>query len=291
MTTFSPTEAAFEGVRIGRERPRALLLWALWFFLFPLFLSVIAAVLLGGRYRELLDAAQLSHTDAAEFDKLLGKLWLFVAVAYPLWLVFQSAFTAAVYRCVLNAQHEERRLYLTLGRDEMRLFVLNLINGAIIAGFIFVGLFVVLVAGVGAGEVAGALGTVAMVGLLGAAIYVGVRLSLAGPATCAEGRLVVFESWAMTHGHFWRLFGAYVLALFIAAIVFVGMLVGFVVILGVLLGVSHLRMADINEFPPKPKALLIWPIAQIGASLVIVCFKMIVVAPAAEAYREIAAST
>ena len=52
--------------------------------------------------------------------------------------------------------------------------------------------------------------------LVGAAIYVGVRLSLAGPATCAEGRLVVFESWTMTHGHFWRLLGAYVLAIFLA---------------------------------------------------------------------------
>jgi hypothetical protein len=290
VTTFSPTEAALVGVRLSRERPRAVFLWALWFCLFPIFLSLIAALLLGGKSRELLEAARLSPNDPAEFDKLLGKLWLYVAVAYPLWLVFQSAFTAAVYRCVLAAAHEEKRLYLTLGRDEMRLFALNLINGAIIAGFLFVAFFIVLIAGVGAAEVAGALGTIAFVALVGAAIYVGVRLSLAGPATCAQGRLVVFESWSMTQGHFWRLLGAYLLAMFLAVIVFLALLVGFVVILGVMLGLTHLRMADINEFPPKPKALLIWPIAQIGASLVIVCFKMIVVAPAAEAYREIAAS-
>ena len=63
-------------------------------------------------------------------------------------------------------------------------------------------------------------------GVLGVAVFVVVRLSLAPVATFAERRLVVFESWSLTRGHFWQLFAAYALA--VACIVTIWVLVVFV---------------------------------------------------------------
>ena len=112
------------------------------------------------------------------------------------------------------------------------------------------GLFTVLVAGVGAGPVASFLGMVAKVALLCIGIVVWVRLSLAAPATCAQGRLIVLQSWSMTKGQFWRLLGSYVLAFAIGAVVFVVSLVSMIVVFGISAG----DPADFFRRPKRPYA-------------------------------------
>jgi hypothetical protein len=286
MSTFSPTDAALEGVRLGRERPRAILIWAASSFAFTLFLSMVADVTLGSQAQALLSEARQSTADPAEFDDLVSRLWPFIVVGFPLWMGFQAMLTAALYRLVLDPEH--RKFGLKLGGDELRLLALGMIQTLIGLAISFVGLFTGLVAGVGAGPVAAFLGMIAKVALLCIGLVVWVRLSLAAPATCAQGRLIVLQSWSMTKGQFWRLLGSYTLAFAIGAVVFVVSLVSMIVVFGILLAVLRISSAGLSAHTPA--VWIVGVLAQAAFCLAIICFRVITVAPAAEAYRELVAS-
>lgn len=112
------------------------------------------------------------------------------------------------------------------GRPELRLlgvgallaFVLLL---AALLAFFFV-MIVVASSGLGAvtsgatpEQVAAAVGpggqaAIVLVGLLFvmALAYFSIRISLASPATVANKQVMVFRSWGITHGQFWRILGA-----------------------------------------------------------------------------------
>jgi hypothetical protein len=81
-----------------------------------------------------------------------------------------------------------------------------------------------LVAALGPGR-ASALLVFVLAALLGA-LYIGVRLSLAAPATVSEQHVLLLETWRLTKGSFWRMLAAYLLvyAPTIAAGVAVGLL-------------------------------------------------------------------
>jgi len=61
MTTFSPVEAALEGLRTTRHRPRLVLTWAACYFAMLAMLGAFMALVLGGEVRQ--DIALLAHTD------------------------------------------------------------------------------------------------------------------------------------------------------------------------------------------------------------------------------------
>ena len=287
MSTFSPTEAALEGVRISRERPRALLIWAACSLAFTLLLSVVADLTLGANAKALLQEAQQSSADSEDFDRLMKQIWPFVAVGYPLWLAFQAMLSAALYRAVLSPS--DSRIGLRLGRDEARLLALGLIKTAIVAALLFVAVFSILVAGIGAGGVAGFLGMLAKLALIWVGILAWIRLSLAGPATCARDRLVVFDSWTMTKGQFWRLLGGYLMAFAIGVVVLVASLLILLVIFGVLLSTMGVTPANLATAGGSPLVLILSFVAQALISLVFIGFRVITVSPAAEAYRELVA--
>jgi len=132
-------------------------------------------------------------------------------------------FTAAAFRIVLRPQ-DSRYAYLRIGADELRLVVLALIYFVITV----VGISLITVVAALLGEAAAAVGGAAgalleiavLLASLGFLIFATVRLSLAGPMTFAEGRLRVFESWRLTRGNFWRLLGAYALAVILIVVIF-----------------------------------------------------------------------
>ena len=213
MTAFSATDAAFEGFRLTRERPKVVVGWAVLCF----FVSVCSAIYLntvGQEASALLEAgANEQAPDPAAFAEMMSVLFPMMIVG----LLLQCVMAAAVYRVILRP--EERGLaYLKLGMDEVRLALLTFVYVILSAFALFgavlaAGLIAALVMMV-AGQATGALiGVVIEFFILGILFYAAVRLSLAPAITFAERRLSIFDSWKLTHGQFWRLTGAYFLAI------------------------------------------------------------------------------
>jgi hypothetical protein len=125
----------------------------------------------------------------------------------------------ATQRAILRPA-ERGFFFLRLGGDELRLIGLGLVLAVCfnVAFFIAMLLMIIPVAIVGAasGSPAATI-TLAMLEflvLMGAIVYIEVRLSLAFPLTFLRRSFVVGEAWQLTRGRFWTLFGAYfVLAL------------------------------------------------------------------------------
>jgi hypothetical protein len=156
---------------------------------------------------------------ASDASALLG--W-----APLLAIPFSMAVTGALNRSLVLGASRGWVLGLKFGMDEVRVLVVTI-----------VGCFMALLPYVGMVLVSGALlwGAVAMQGAAAMAVslmplvliptyigalclmtWVGVRLSLAAPASVGEGRFVIFESWKMTKGRFWTLFVGYLLFFVIA---------------------------------------------------------------------------
>lgn len=290
MATFSPTDAAFEGFRITRDKPAALAIWAIA----SLAAGVVMALAMIAFFGPVLMELQDPPDDPERAMELTRQLAPFYALMAPLGLVIMSVWAAAVYRVVLRPQ--DRGLgYMKLGGDELRLALLAVIYVLLAMGFFFA---VVLVVGVLAGvaaAVAGPFGAVVGV-LLGLAVFplfvwVSVRLSLAGPMTFAERRLRVFASWRLTKGHFWPLLGAYALSLVMMFLIAALGLVLYAVIAVVLTGGNFAAAGRVFEPDMSSIAAYFTPSLLVymvfGSFLGAVQYALIY-APGAVAYRDLA---
>jgi hypothetical protein len=253
MATFLPQDAAFEGFRLTREHPRAVLIWAA----FNLALSVLLAVLIismgGERLMALEAAAAQNDADPALALETLRQLIPLYAVLLPIGLIAPAVMTAAVYRVVLG-DPAGRTSYLRLGADEFRLVLLFLIyvllTMAMVFGLALVGGIVTTLAVLAVGGPTGGL-IGAGVGLFvfGLLIYVAVRLSLGPVISFHEHRLAVFASWKMTRGLFWKLLGTYVLA--VATVIVVMLLATIILAAVVAIGTGGDLEATGRMFSPN----------------------------------------
>lgn len=217
---FSASDAAFEGFRLVRRNPLALVAWALVYAV----LSLAALVAVSGvvdpliQWSEAAEALESSNATPAEVGAMLqtfGVIFLQIAWLIPISLFVSAVLAAAVARGVLNPKAKGFG-YLRFGMDEVRVtvvtFVLGLLMTALcIAVFMAVGVIGGISAAAGANwgwlvALAAGLGGIALL------IWLAVRLSLAVPITVAENRFAFFESFAVTKGRFWPLLGMAIIA-------------------------------------------------------------------------------
>lgn len=217
---FSATESAFEGFRLARRSPMAILLWALFY----LVLTAVVALAFGGMFVDFFQNIERLETSGAEptmadIAPILG----FYAVLLPAAIIVGSVIYGAVNRAVLRP--EERAFgYMRFGADELRIIAVSLILIVLFIGVVIgLGLVVGIIAGVLA-SVLGDAGSIivipAVIALYAAMIWLVIRFSLAIPITVAERRIAVFDSWRMTKGHFWGLLGMALLATVMAMVVY-----------------------------------------------------------------------
>jgi hypothetical protein len=208
--SFSPSQAAIEGFRLVGRRPLSFVVWSLFIGLtmgaiFALFFSLFADLwpYIAGRSQ--------SYEDLMAFAGRFLLFWL--AAMIGLLLIF-AVLTAAVYRALL-APAQSVFAYMRLGGAELRLAALQLLLLAIgwalelvgMGGIVAVAVtpFLLLWAKILIGLALG-LGAVVL------AIYLYVRLCLAGPLVVAHGRLDLSSAWALTRGRFWPLLATGLLA-------------------------------------------------------------------------------
>jgi hypothetical protein len=157
------------------------------------------------------------------FGSFFGRLML----VYLAFICLYNVLLTAAQRAVLRPE-EGGFAYLRLGGDELRQIGLSIIIGLLFVLVYVIALFVLgiiaVVAGVGGGmsapgEASGAgVGLLTILGLLVIfclMMFLWVRLSLAFPLTLLRGRIILGEAWRLSRGHFWTLFGAYLVLMLI----------------------------------------------------------------------------
>jgi hypothetical protein len=292
MSGFSAQEAALEGFRITRENPRAFGTWAAASFGFSV-LTIIVDAIMPASVRQGLETLNAHQT------LTLGQFADTMILAAPV-LIFALAMLsitgAAVYRLILR--HDDARFgYLRLGADELRLMGLAVIGLVLTIGLVVgvsmgVGLVLAIVM-IAAPSVATSLQYPAA--FLTMAIVAGilVRLSLAPIATFAERRIVVFESWTLTRGHFWQLLGAYALAVACIVVIGVLILVVFTGIAGVAVLVTGGKLEDLRGiFAPDQSSLRSYLSVGLIAYMIVssifsALWYAVIAAPAAVAYQQL----
>jgi hypothetical protein len=235
--------------RFTRDNLGAVLVWSAILFA----VSLVSMLTMQPYYAQQA-AAQSGAAATPNLGLTAVSVLIFLAVFIVLW--------AAVYRAILFPE-ERRAFYLRFGMDEVRLLgtFLVLIVGGILVTMLFsvavtllVGLLS-MVMGVGA---AGLISGLLIVILVGAWIFLGVRLSLAGPLTILQRKVIIGPSWRATRGNFWRLLGAYVL---IALLVSLAYLIVMAAQMGPILG-DMMRPTD----PAAHARVLAWQAAHYGFS-------------------------
>jgi hypothetical protein len=292
MSGFKPADAALEGFRITRENPRAFGAWVGASLLVSV-LGPVITVLMPADVRHGLETITANETPTA--GQFLDALIL-VAPILALGLAIQCIMAAAVYRLIFR--HEDTRFgYLRLGADELRLMGLTVIYIGLIMGLVvavtMASAVAIALASVAGTAVASFVGLVAWLFSVGVVVYVLVRLSLAPVATFAERRLAIFESWSLTRGYFWRLLGAYALAL--ACIVVIGFLVivVFTGIAGAIMLLSGGQLADVgNILKPDETSLRSYFSVGLIAYMIVssafsALYNAVIAAPGAVAYQQL----
>lgn len=214
MTKFSASDAALEGFRLTRERPGTVLAWAGVYCAGLLLIGAIMLGLVGPDLVKLTKEGGLNDPDKAA-EVLVHSAPAFIALLV-LAVALMSVLTAGIYRIILRPQ-ERGFVHLRLGKDELRLIVVNLVLFSVGVACVTLALMLAhLTAPLGT-----AIEGLALILMMAFAGWVGVRLSMATPMTFVLQRISLKDAWLLSRGAFWPLLGMMVLAVIFYVMVWI----------------------------------------------------------------------
>jgi hypothetical protein len=196
----------------------------------------------------------------------------------------QGVVVAALYRMTLRPETPPGFYHLRFSKDEGRLLGLWLTLLALFGVLTVASSFLVLWClkfSVWAADLA----ALAVAALLA---WLAIRTSLAGPANFASGRFGLAESWRMTRGRVWPLFGMILLALCLLALIAIVTFVVTAVIQAAIGGfhtLAPVSLSDPQALAERPGA---YAFALIAELTIAPLYLVIVQAPFLAAYKALA---
>lgn len=213
MAQLSATEAALTGFRIIKAKPLVLVAWSLLMLIFVA--AVFGLMFVGGKGLMSLGEDPTPEAALASLSSL-APLFTFLFIG---GLLFGGIMSAAVNRAVLRPDASAFG-YLRLGVDELLQIVVQIAYALLVVAGVVVVALVMSMTGSSLSGAAGGLTIFAVIlAVIGGSIYLAVRLSLASAQTFDQRRINLFGSWSLTHGRFWPILGAYLLAFVLTIVV------------------------------------------------------------------------
>jgi hypothetical protein len=300
---FSATDAAFEGFRLVRRNPMALVIWSALYLILSLASLYASAASLGGMVamNELIEGMEASPP--ANFQDMFPVFEAYgQAMSHTLWLMpislaVGSVIHAAVARGVLTPE-DKAFGYVRFGMDEVRVLLVSIV--ITLAAILIYCLAIAVVIAIGAVAIAteqawmGLVVVFAIFAAVALMVWLAVRWSLAIPIVVAEKRFAFFDSFALTRGRFWPLLGMAIIAGLLSVVIwFLSMIVVMPVSMmsgmGMMsaMGASTDPSAMLEAFDPTSP----WMIATAVLNAIIYALMVgVVYAPFSAAYRGIAGS-
>ena len=205
------------GLGMLRSRPIAVAVWAL------IYSGATIAYYLAVRAGLPVQQPATPETDPGVLAGMMG-LGLLIMIVF---LVFYMTLLTAAMRSAFRPD-EPGLFYLRFGMDELRqiglcLFLLILFYvGMIIVGIVMVVVAGLAVAATGTGVVMYVVIGIEVALFLAVAVWLNLRFTLAFPLTLLRGRFTITESWRLTRGRVWTLFGGFFLIWLILILLSVG---------------------------------------------------------------------
>jgi len=303
MARLSVTTAIGTGFGLVARYPVSVALWGVAYFVLS-FAPVLAMWMSAGPeflefFRSVSEASEsgaAAEPDVEAFTALNAELTLWQPLTWLTSLGAHGVLFAAVFRAALEPRNRGFA-YLRLGKDELWQALLYLCLGVFAVALVIVAMLLggagVLIGAAMPSPAKGWVIALAVVAVVLALIWVMVRFSQAAPMTFAEKRFRLFESWALTKGHSWRLFGlALLLCLVVLAIE--ALIVGLAA--AVMFGVGGVTRFDhdaIEAFFSQPidvwMAVLAPWLIGVGLTCAVLtgALTAILLAPWASAYRQL----
>lgn len=263
MAKFSAVDAAMEGFKVIAKRPASFTVWTLLYVLLGVGPALLA---MGPVMQHLADFTSQAQSMQGSGDAqgvaekaLAMELGLMSAMGpYMIWsILLQTVLFAALCRSLLEPD-KRGFAYLRIGADELRVLATGIILVLLwIAFCVAVAIVTGLLAAFterGVGHPwAGWLIALEVIAAICFSFYAVFKTSLAMPATFAEKKIRIFESWRLTRGHFWHIVGMWALSIvFVIVVVIVGGIILRVVGIGVLMGTGGL--SPLSEFVTSVKS-------------------------------------
>lgn len=221
MSKFSASDAAFSGFRLVRENLKSVSVWMLVMTVFSIVSSIVMIQFFGKEMNAFSASmpAPGSDPNPEDMQKAFEALTPTLLFTLPYMMLVNGVIFAGVNR-LLQRPQDKGFAHLRLGMDEVRQATVWLMYNLVLFAVFAVGMALtnVLVSMGGAGGALLAL--LVLLTMIGGAVYLAIRLSLATAATFDAGRIVFFKSMPLTKGQFWPMLGAYFLAGVMCVIVF-----------------------------------------------------------------------
>ena len=206
-------DVAYEGFRITRRKPLAVLTWAAVIaVLYGLFHWAAGPwmLIMFEQAQALEGVTEPTPEQVAPAAQAWGVIMLY---SIPLMIIGAAILSPALVRAVLTPQ-DSKMAYLRFGKDEVRVLGVKVMMAVTLClvsmiSFTLVGLLLGLSS---AYPPLMLLAFIAMVAAMGLMVWLALRFSLAVPATLAEGRIALDTSMRLTKGHTLRLMGVVAMA-------------------------------------------------------------------------------